>query len=44
MKFWLGLICIVLGIALVPSGIGIVFTLPLFALGILLIASAFRRD
>jgi hypothetical protein len=37
MKFWMGLAMIAIGIALVPSGIGIIFTIPLFLLGLVLI-------
>ena len=37
MKFWMGLALIAIGIALIPSGIGILFTIPLFLLGVILI-------
>jgi hypothetical protein len=38
MKFWMGLAMIAIGIALIPSGIGVIFTIPLFILGVILIA------
>jgi hypothetical protein len=37
MKFWMGCAMIAIGIALIPSGIGILLTIPLFLLGIVLI-------
>ncbi|MEM7498696.1 MAG: hypothetical protein AAF371_11975 [Pseudomonadota bacterium] len=37
MKFWMGLAMIAIGISLIPSGIGIIFTIPLFLLGLVLI-------
>jgi hypothetical protein len=37
MKFWMGLALIAIGIALIPSGIGILFTIPLLLLGAVLV-------